>query len=29
VKSYVSGPSTKYYFNEFLFRRVLTHDRLE
>jgi hypothetical protein len=24
VKSYVLGPSTKYYFNEFLFMQVLT-----
>ena len=26
VKSYVTGPSIKCYFNEFLFVRVLTHD---
>ena len=29
VKSYVPGPSTKCYFNEFLFTRVLTHDKIE
>ena len=29
VKPYVTGPSTKYYFNEFLFVRVLTHDEIE
>ena len=29
VKAYVTGPSTKYYFNEFLFMRVLTHDNIE
>ena len=27
VKSYVTGPSTKCYFYEFLFMRVLTHDK--
>ena len=27
VKSYVTGASTKCYFNEFLFMRVLTHDK--
>ena len=27
VKSNVVGPSTKCYFNEFLFMRVLTHDK--
>ena len=26
VKSYVTGPSTKCYFNEFLFMWILTHD---
>jgi hypothetical protein len=29
VKSYVARPSTEYYFNEFLFMRVLTHDNIE
>jgi hypothetical protein len=29
VKSYVTGPSTKCYFNECLFMRVLTHDKIE
>jgi hypothetical protein len=29
VKSYVTGPSTKCYFKEFLFMRVLMHDKLE
>ena len=29
VKSYVTGPSTKCYFNEFLFMRVFTHDKIE
>ena len=29
VKSYVNGPSTKCYFNAFLFTRVLTHDKIE
>ena len=29
VKSYVTGFSTKCYFNEFLFMRVLTRDKLE
>jgi len=29
VKSYVTGASTKYYFNEHLFVRVLTHDKIE
>ena len=29
VKSYVTGPSTKCYFNEFLFCGVLTHDKIE
>jgi hypothetical protein len=29
VKSYVTGPSTKCYFNEFLFMHVLTHDQIE
>jgi hypothetical protein len=29
VKSYVTGPSTKCYLNEFLFMQVLTHDRIE
>jgi hypothetical protein len=28
VKPYVIGPSTKCYFNEFLFMWVLTHDKL-
>ena len=27
VKSHVTGPSTKCYFNEFLLMRVLTHDK--
>jgi hypothetical protein len=27
VKSYVTGPSSKCYFNEYLFMRVLTHDK--
>ena len=27
VKSYVTGPSSKCYFNECLFMRVLTHDK--
>ena len=26
VKSYVTGPSTKCYFNNFLFMRILKHD---
>ena len=29
LKSHVIGPSTKCYFNEFLFMRVLTHDIIE
>jgi hypothetical protein len=29
VKSYVIGPSTKCYFNEFLFVWVLMHDKIE
>ena len=29
VKPYVTGPSTKCHFNEFLFMRVLTHDKIE
>ena len=29
VMSYVIGPSTKCYFNEFLFMPVLTHDKIE
>ena len=29
VKSYVTGPSTKRYFSEFLFMRVLTHCEIE
>jgi hypothetical protein len=29
VKSYVTGSSTKCYFNEFLFIQVLTHDKIE
>ena len=29
VKSYVTGPSTKCYFKEFIFMWVLTHDKLE
>jgi hypothetical protein len=29
VKSYVPGPSTKCYFNEFPFMQVLTHDKIE
>jgi hypothetical protein len=29
VKPSVTGPSTKCYFNEFLFMRVLTHDSIE
>ena len=28
VKSYVTKPSTKCYFNEFLFMQVLTHDKI-
>ena len=28
VKSYVIGPSTKCYFNEFLFMWVLTHNKI-
>ena len=28
VKSHVTGSSTKYHFNEFLFMRVLTHDNI-
>ena len=28
VKAYVAGPSTKCYFNEILFMRVLTHDKI-
>ena len=27
AKSYVTAPSTKLYFNEFLFMRILTHDK--
>ena len=29
VKSYVTGPSIKFYFNDFLFMRVLAHDRID
>ena len=29
VESYVTGPSTKCYFNVFLFMRVLTHDKIK
>ena len=29
VKSYVTGPSAKCYFNEFLFMRILTHDEIK
>ena len=29
VESYVTGPSTKCYFNEFLFMRVLTYDKIK
>ena len=29
VKPYVTGPSTKCYFNAFLFMWVLTHDKIE
>ena len=29
VKSYVTGPSTKCYFDVLLFMRVLTHDQIE
>jgi hypothetical protein len=29
VKLYVTGPSTKHYFKEFLFVRVLTHDKIK
>ena len=29
VKSYVTGPLTKCYFNEFLSMQVLTHDKVE
>ena len=29
VKSYVTRPSTKCYFNDFLFMRVLTHDEIK
>ena len=29
VKSYVTGPLTNCYFNEFPFMRVLTHDKIE
>ena len=29
VKSYVTGPSTKCYFNENLFMWVLTHDKVK
>ena len=29
VKPNVTGPSTKCYFNECLFMRVLTHDKIE
>jgi hypothetical protein len=29
VKSYVTRPLTKRYFNEFLFRWVLTHDEID
>jgi hypothetical protein len=29
VKSYVTGPSTICYFNQFPFMRVLTHDKME
>ena len=28
VKSYVTEPSTKCYFNGFLFMRILTHDKI-
>ena len=29
VKLYITGPSTKCSFNEFVFIRVLTHDKIE
>jgi hypothetical protein len=29
LKSYVTGPSTKCYFNKFLFMHALIHDRIE
>ena len=29
VKSYVTRPSNKCYFDEFLFTRVFTHDKIE
>ena len=29
VKSYVTRPSTKHYFNDCLFMRILTHDKIE
>ena len=29
VKSYVTAPSTKCYFNEFLTMQVLTHEKIE
>jgi hypothetical protein len=29
VKPYVTGPLTKCYFDEFLFMRVLTRDKIE
>ena len=29
VKSYVTGPSTKCYFDEFIFMQILTHDKIE
>ena len=29
VKSYMTGPSTKCYFNEFLYMPVVTHDKIE
>ena len=29
VKSYVTDPSTNYYFNEILFMRAFTHGKIE
>ena len=29
VKPYVTMPSTKGYFNEFIFMQILTHDKIE
>ena len=29
VKPYATGPSTKCYFNEFIFKHVLTHDKMK